>query len=362
MQIPSAACFIVPAGGAAAALGPLPIEALRLPPETVELLHSLGIWRIGQLEALPREELSSRFGPRLAQRWDQATGRLSEPLRAYGPPPRFLADWSPEYPAARREMIEAAVERLVGRLAAMLGRCGRGGLRLQCRLSIPRSGAAGVRRRPVRADGLGRKICSPWSSCNWSGCGWPGRCGRCHVEATITAPLGVPAAGIVSRRALRWQPAAAGRAGRAAQQPAGAAGRGAGAAAAGGPAGTGLPLRSAGADAAAAAGARAAATVAARVAAAAVAVVDRGRGRWRSRRSCPTARRCDCNSPAGSSRSRTAGGRSGSRPAGGAAGRWAAIIIASKPPPAAAFGSFAACATANGSCTGRLIEAGRGRK
>ena len=43
-------------------LHPLPIEALRLPAETVRLLHELGLVRIGQLEALPREEFLSRFG------------------------------------------------------------------------------------------------------------------------------------------------------------------------------------------------------------------------------------------------------------------------------------------------------------
>ena len=48
------------------------------------------------------------------------------------------------------------------------------------------------------------------------------------------------------------------------------------------------------------------------------------------------------------------GGRSGSKPAGGAAGRWAATISASKPPPAAASGSSAGCAMENGFCTERL--------
>ena len=50
-------------------------------------------------------------------------------------------------------------------------------------------------------------------------------------------------------------------------------------------------------------------------------------------------------------RSRTPGGRSGSRPAGGAAGRWAATTSAWKPRPAAAFGSSAGCGTENGFCT-----------
>jgi protein ImuB len=126
--------FLVPPGETRAALRPLPIEALRLPEPTVALLHQLGIRRIEQLEALPRRELLSRFGPQLLAAWDRATGRLDEPLPLYRPPPRFVAGWSPEQPTARRETIEAAIERLSGRLCEMLRRDGRGAVQLECRL------------------------------------------------------------------------------------------------------------------------------------------------------------------------------------------------------------------------------------
>jgi len=112
----------------------LPIEALRLPRETVRLLHELGLARIGQLEALPREEFLSRFGPVLLRRMDQAVGRLDEPVPACALPPKFEAGWSAEHPTARRETIGAAIEWLIARVAAMLARCGRGALRLDCRL------------------------------------------------------------------------------------------------------------------------------------------------------------------------------------------------------------------------------------
>ena len=114
----------------------MPIEALRLPAETVRLLGELGITRIGQLEALPREELSSRFGPMLLTRMDQAFGRLHEPVPACPTAPTFAADWSAEYPTSRRETIHAALEHLIRRVAAMLARCGRGALRLECRLTL----------------------------------------------------------------------------------------------------------------------------------------------------------------------------------------------------------------------------------
>src|SRR5256885_844563 len=54
--------LIIPSGQAAAAIAPLPVAALRLPEETVELLRSLGIVHVAQLLNLPREDLRARFG------------------------------------------------------------------------------------------------------------------------------------------------------------------------------------------------------------------------------------------------------------------------------------------------------------
>jgi protein ImuB len=133
---------LLPPGQSPAFLRPLPTEALRLPEETVRLLAELGIFRIGQLEALPRDELLSRFGPLLAGRMDQAFGRLDEPVRACPLPPHFAVDWSAEHPISRREMIEAAVEHLVGRTAALLAAGNRGALQLECRLECLPSQAA----------------------------------------------------------------------------------------------------------------------------------------------------------------------------------------------------------------------------
>ncbi|MEN6451094.1 MAG: DNA polymerase Y family protein [Thermoguttaceae bacterium] len=128
--------LIVPPGEAAPLLASLPVEALRLPAETVRVLRELGLRTIGQLESLPREGFLSRFGPVLLRRLDQAFGRVDEPVRASAALPRFAARWSGEYSIARREMIEGVVERLIGRVACMLAQCGRGALRLECRLAL----------------------------------------------------------------------------------------------------------------------------------------------------------------------------------------------------------------------------------
>jgi len=132
--------FVVRPGETSVALRPLPVEALRLPGDVVELLHQLGIYQIGQLELLPRADFASRFGPRLLERLDQATGRLAEPLPTHQPPPLLEAPCSLEHPTARRAAIELVLEQLIRRVAQMLVRSGRGAVELQCRLECGSAG------------------------------------------------------------------------------------------------------------------------------------------------------------------------------------------------------------------------------
>lgn len=134
-SIPFCSSFkIVPPGETLTFLRPLPIEALRLPVEVVELLHSLGLYRIGQLEPLPRGELALRFGPGIARRWDQATGKLAEPISASPLPSELRACARLEYPTAQREAVERILHQVIGQVAERLISCGRGVLGLECRL------------------------------------------------------------------------------------------------------------------------------------------------------------------------------------------------------------------------------------
>jgi protein ImuB len=116
------------------ALRPLPIQALRLPGHVVERLHSVGIHRIGQLDALPRQDLALRFGPALVDRWDQALGRRAEPIPACPPVRRFRLRQDLEYPTARRECVESVLHRLIDRLTEMLLASGQGAVRVDCRV------------------------------------------------------------------------------------------------------------------------------------------------------------------------------------------------------------------------------------
>jgi len=190
--------IILPPGETLPALRPLPVAALRLPEETIGLLRGLGIHWIGQLEALPRRELSSRFGPQLLRRWDQATGRLAEPVPARSQPPKLEAHWSPEHPTARRETIEAALEQLIGQVAETLARLGRGALRLECRLDCSSGGpvrAGLVRAGPVRVSvGLFRPTASAGhlfslARVQLERLRLPGPLLGLHVAVAATAPL-----------------------------------------------------------------------------------------------------------------------------------------------------------------------------
>ncbi len=70
----------VPDDATASALATLPVEALRLDPEQVALLHRFGLRRIGDLGAVARGSLARRLGTGVIRRLDQAHGRAPEPI------------------------------------------------------------------------------------------------------------------------------------------------------------------------------------------------------------------------------------------------------------------------------------------
>lgn len=76
----SGGSMIVPLGGALEALHSLPIAALRLDPDTIDGLRTVGLETIGGLAATPRAPLALRFGSGPGRRLDQAMGRLAEAL------------------------------------------------------------------------------------------------------------------------------------------------------------------------------------------------------------------------------------------------------------------------------------------
>jgi protein ImuB len=125
----------VPVGETAAALAPLPVEALRLSPPTLALLAELGIDAIGTLASLPRVALAERFEPEVLVRLDQALGSATEVFAAFRPPPQHEASCSWETPVETTEPLIVACERLLPRVTSPLAERAHGVARLIVELS-----------------------------------------------------------------------------------------------------------------------------------------------------------------------------------------------------------------------------------
>lgn len=110
----------VAAGDEAAALAALPVEALRLAPETALTLRRLGFKRIGPLIEKPRAPFAARFEKELLRRLDQALGRAPEPLALLAPPPVYEKARSLLEPISTEEAILIAATRLMQDLVPRL--------------------------------------------------------------------------------------------------------------------------------------------------------------------------------------------------------------------------------------------------
>src|SRR5258705_8716713 len=121
---------ILPPGDCRAALAPLPVEALRLDPVTAQGLRRVGLKRIGDLYAMPRDALARRFGETVAQLLDQALDHLPEPLSPLGEAPSRRVRLSFAEPIADPADLTLAAERLTADLVCRLAREGMGARRL----------------------------------------------------------------------------------------------------------------------------------------------------------------------------------------------------------------------------------------
>lgn len=125
---------VVPTGQDDAVLASLPVEALRLPEETVAVLHRLGLATVAALLRQPRAPLVQRFGTLLARRIDQALGRQREPITPLAPVASFVAERHFAEPLIQLDALAAVLEALAGRLSCALQERGEGARRLRLRL------------------------------------------------------------------------------------------------------------------------------------------------------------------------------------------------------------------------------------
>jgi protein ImuB len=117
---------IIPTGEAATAVAALPVAALRLEAETCRALALLGVEQVGQLSALPRAQLTRRFGRALLARYERVAGLAPDPLTPIVPRelPR-IAQAFPE-PLGHLDGLTAALGELAARLCRELERRGEG--------------------------------------------------------------------------------------------------------------------------------------------------------------------------------------------------------------------------------------------
>jgi protein ImuB len=155
--------IVVPPGESVTAVLDLPVEALRLPRETVADLRVLGFDRIGELAGKPRAPLTLRFGPALVRCLDQAMGRESQPIDPVRSPSLVEVRRAFAEPIAAAETIARYTGKLVVALCEALEARGLGARRLDLlfhlvdnRIEAIRTGTA----LPVRdAKRLTRLLC-----------------------------------------------------------------------------------------------------------------------------------------------------------------------------------------------------------
>lgn len=115
-------------------LARLPITALRLSVTVIEMLHELGLRRIGQVRALPRETLPSRFGPELLRRLDQTFGDAPELIVPERPPEPVATVWVTDEPLTDRESLKILSQQLLEELLSQLQPRNEGVRQLLCQI------------------------------------------------------------------------------------------------------------------------------------------------------------------------------------------------------------------------------------
>jgi protein ImuB len=134
---------VVPSGGEAAFLAPLPLARLAPPEEIAATLERWGLSRVGDFAALSEGEVAARFGEAGRRLHETARGVDPRPLVPRAIPPAFSEGMELEWPFVAVEpflfVARTALERLAGRLAAHALACAR----LEISLTLDPEGADG---------------------------------------------------------------------------------------------------------------------------------------------------------------------------------------------------------------------------
>ena len=106
---------IVPVGREAGFLAAQSVAVLPLDPDAHRRLRLLGLKTLGALAALPEDAVVSQFGRLGRHLWRLAAGRVMEPVVGRIVPEPIVAELTFFSPVARRELLELALDHLIGR-------------------------------------------------------------------------------------------------------------------------------------------------------------------------------------------------------------------------------------------------------
>jgi protein ImuB len=116
---------IVPPGGEAALLAPLPLASLGLDPEKEELFRRWGLRTLGDLAALPASGLAERLGPEGPRLRRLARGEDDAPLVPTPPPESFECTLDLDWPVDGLEPLSFLLARVLEPLCETLTARGR---------------------------------------------------------------------------------------------------------------------------------------------------------------------------------------------------------------------------------------------
>ncbi len=133
-QSRAAACILpedCDRAGLDTALSSLPVNALRIAPETTAALRRMGLKRIGDLIGRPRQALAARFGAQLIVRLDQARGVDTEAISPRRPVPPATVEQAFAEPILTTVAVEHCCRYLAEKLEAVLEDRGQGATALE---------------------------------------------------------------------------------------------------------------------------------------------------------------------------------------------------------------------------------------
>lgn len=116
------------------AVSPLPLMALRWPPQVLQRLAKLGVYRVGQALRLPRAGFARRFGRETLQMLDQLVARSADLREPFRVPERFRAKRQFVREREDHAQILQALQPLLEQLGEFLEARQCGVTRITCRL------------------------------------------------------------------------------------------------------------------------------------------------------------------------------------------------------------------------------------